>query len=90
MSEGTPGKEEWERRVNAELAKRYYGRDGDAFFFDRLFTRAARIGVGVALAAGSYWLLNHAYDSLSKPFASLSPLELLVGIVSGECAYSAH
>ncbi len=82
---------EWERRVAAEMEKR---RIGDAwhrgsYFFDRLFARSGRIIFGVALAFGALWLFDAALEVLKKPFAALSPLELLGGIAAAGFGFAA-
>ena len=44
----------------------------------RVFVRTARIAVGFVIGVLSLWPLEFAFKTLEQPFASLSPLNLIV------------
>jgi hypothetical protein len=90
MAELTPGQnsadqsQEWDRRVSAEMEHRARNvRAGASFVLGRIFIRTLRIATGAGFSLVAFWAFNKAIDSLGKPFASLSPLELLGGIAIG-------
>ena len=76
---------EWARRVTAKMEKSQSPIWWADFSFgvDRIFIRTFRILAGVVLGFGATLLISLAGESLGKPFASLSPLELIGGICAG-------
>lgn len=49
---------------------------------ERFVVRTLRLVAGVAIAGAAIWLFSIAIDILGEPFASLSPLALLGGILA--------
>jgi hypothetical protein len=81
---GSTNHPEWERRVAAEMDRRARKFPASAsFFVGRIFVRTLRIAAGAGISLIAYWAFDEAIDYLGKPFATLSPLELLGGIASG-------
>lgn len=84
MSSSSTPTEDIEAEIDAEVQFRSSARLGDAAYFARRFAiRVFRILGGLALGYAALWLLILAVDELSKPFASLSPLGLIGGLVAG-------
>lgn len=50
---------------------------------ERMVIRLGRLCLGALVVAAGLWLITTSYDTLSQPFASMSPLGLLGGIVAG-------
>ena len=53
------------------------------YVVNQVLIRGTLILIGLALLAGALWCFSHAVDLLSKPFATLSPLQLLGGLFAG-------
>jgi len=62
-----------ERRINAQIED--LRRDG--------VDRVVRIAISAGILFVVYWLGNYAIEILDKPFATLSPLKLLIGLGAG-------
>ena len=50
---------------------------------ERFLVRTFRVAAGIVPAGIAFWLFGVAFDTLGQPFASLSPLGLLGGILVG-------
>lgn len=50
---------------------------------ERFAVRTFRVVAGIAVVGIAIWFFGIAVDILSKPFASLSPLALIGGILAG-------
>ena len=55
---------------------------------ERFVFRTLRVAGAVVVLGIAIWLFSIAVDILSKPFASLSPLALVGGIVAGVVGFS--
>lgn len=50
---------------------------------ERALFRFLRLAVGAGIVGGAIWLFRIAADTLGQPFASLSPLGLIGGLLAG-------
>jgi hypothetical protein len=82
--ERKPTREEIERAIDAELKRRKDSKWADVSYgCNRFFIRSLRIAAGVGIALAAIWVFTQAVEILERPFASLSPLGLIGGLVAG-------
>ncbi|RQW72808.1 hypothetical protein EBB56_02245 [Halomonas sp. YLB-10] len=82
MAKGTDARSDELRRI-ASLQPPMWCRA--AALVERFIIRGLRFSVAVGTSCFSFWLFNISIDTLGKPFASLTPLGLIGGLLAGFC-----
>ncbi|MGH8569144.1 MAG: hypothetical protein ACREXU_14320 [Gammaproteobacteria bacterium] len=79
------GRDLWERDVSAVVAGRMPSKRYLAIRYavTRFAIRLSRIVGGIVLAVLAIWLISFSVETLSEPFASLSPLGLIGALIAG-------